>query len=168
MLVTALLLLSASADPCAIRPLGWSCAAENIRQLSEGERGMIYIILETEAARDITRLAVDTPSNRCWTTKVAGFEYAMLRMATLPDSEMNDYYGDVSMAYQARVEGKIDDDALVLTLDALKRASTAAPTVAAMQSALDGKLSELIDGATSALIANAKTAASSFKPGCAI
>lgn len=167
-MLVATLLLTVSADPCAVRPLGWSCAAEKIRQLPEGERGMIYTILEGEAAKDITRLAVDTPVNRCWTAKVAGFEYAMLRMATLPDSGMNTYYGDVSMAYQARVEGKLDDNGLVLTLKALERASTPAPTEAAMQSALDGKLTDLIYKASNALIANAKTAASSFKPGCAI
>lgn len=167
-MLIAALILTIPADPCATRPLGWSCAAKNIRQRPEEERGMIYRILEAEAAKDAKRLAVGTPADRCWTAKVAGFEYVMLRMATSPGSGMHAYYGRVSMAYQARVEGKLDDNALVSALRAIARPTTAAPTEAAMKSALDGELGGLIDGAADALIANAKTAASSFKPNCVI
>jgi hypothetical protein len=92
----------------------------------------------------------------------------MLSMATLPGSEMHAYYDRVSSTYKARVEGKLDDHALVTALNALARPATAAPTEAAMKSALDGELGDLIDGATDALIANAKTAATSFKPDCVI
>lgn len=126
------------------------------------------MILEAQAAKDAKRLAVSTSVDRCWTAKVVGFEYVMLRMATLPGSGMYTYYSKVSMAYQARVAGKLDDDGLVSVLKALPRPTTSAPTEAAMKSALDGELSSLIPGAADALIAGAKTAASSFKRQCVI
>lgn len=167
-MLIAALVLSTLADPCATRPLGWSCAAQEIRQRPEDERGLIYMILEAQAAKDAKRLTVDTPADRCWAAKVAGFEYAMLSMATLPGSEMHAYYDRVSSTYQARVEGKLDNNAFVTALSALARPATAAPTEAAMKSALDGELGDLIDGAADALIANAKTAATAFKPDCVI
>jgi len=129
---------------------------------------MIYMVLEAQAEKDAKRLAMNTPADRCWTAKVAGFEYVMLQMATPFGSGMYLYYGRVSMAYQARVAGKLDDDALVAKLTAIPRPVNAPPTEAAMRSALDGELSHLIKDAANALIANAKTAATSFRPGCTI
>ena len=167
MLIIALL-LAASADPCVTHPLGWTCAAQKISQRSEEERGMIYTILEAEAAKDAKRLEVSTPVDRCWTAKVVGFEYAMLTMATPQGSKLQSYYDRVSSAYHARVAGKLNDASLVFALRGMERPHSAPPTEAAMQSALDGELSGLINRAVSALIANAKAAATSFRPECAI
>jgi hypothetical protein len=162
------LFLSTSADPCVTHPLGWTCAAQNISQRSEDERGMIYTILESEAAKDAKRLEVSTPVDRCWTAKVVGFEYAMLTMATPQGSKLQSYYDRVSSVYQARVAGKLNDASLVSALRGMERPHSTPPTEAAMQSALDGELSGLIDRMANALIANAKVAATSFRPDCAI
>ena len=161
------LLLSTSVDPCVTHPLGWTCAAQKISQRSEDERGVIYTILEADAANDAKRLDVSTPIDRCWTAKVVGFEYAMLTMATPQGSKLQSYYDRVSSAYQDRVAGKLNDDSLITALRGIHRPHSTPPTEAAMQSALDGELGGLIDRSANALIANAKVAALSFSPECA-
>jgi hypothetical protein len=164
----SVLILASSPGPCDARPLGWTCAAQRISQRSADERGVIYAILEAQAAKDAKRLDVSTPGDRCWTAKVVGFEYIMLAMATPKGSKLHNYYDQISSAYQARVAGKLNDGSLVSTLRGMTRPQTTPPTEAAMKSALDGELRGLIDRAANALIANAKIAATSFKPQCAI
>ena len=167
MLIIAFI-LSTSADPCITHPLGWTCSAQKIIQRSEDERGMIYTILEAKAANDAKRLDVSKPVDRCWIAKVVGFEYAMLTMATPKGSMLHSYYNRVSSAYQTRVAGELNDAGLVSALRGMARPHSAPPTEGAMISALDGELGGLIDRAANALIANAKAAATSFRPECAI
>jgi hypothetical protein len=167
-MLIAALILAASPDPCVINPLSWNCAVESIISRSFDERNLIFTVLEAQIANDVPRLDVDTPRHRCWVAKVAGFEYLMLSNAAKNDPDMERYYIKVSAAYQARVDQKIDDDALVVAIKGIKRPYIDEPSEQLMISALEGELGPILKNASDALIADAKGIATGFKSECEI